>query len=412
MIRKIAILVLLVVITATAVVGIFLYQQKQKQEQLDNNLYMAEAKVNTGDYAGAIVHLKPLVEEGKSYDKSSQVLYQMAYALQQTDPKEAYTYWDQLVREYPEHEHYDDARLYQARMLAETSSEEALTIFEELKDSANQKISGEALLGIAKTYDQNGETEKATELYYNILELDTLPEIIAAAKDRLTEINTQKLWSPVLDEFSQLYTIQKGDVPLEIGNKFETTAYYIREANRIKRYLQPGKRIKVPKERYRVIVDKTNCRLNVVTMSGKFVKWYPVGVGEQSYKTPAGEYTVLDKTINPVWYKPGGGIVPHDDPENALGTRWLALGNSLGIHGTNQPETVGFRKSAGCIRMYNHDVEEIYKLIRKYSPVTIVETPEQMKAALQPKVMPKKDEDTTEGESESESTEEEADTSS
>jgi lipoprotein-anchoring transpeptidase ErfK/SrfK len=408
MIRKIAILVLLVVITATAVAGIFLYKQKQKQEQLDNHLYMAEAKINTGDYEEALVHLKPLVGEGKSYDKSSKVLYQLAFSLQQTDPKEAYTYWDQLVREYPEHEYFDDARLYQARMLAETSPNDALAIYEELKNSKNQKISGEALLGIAKTYDQNSEAQKAEELYYSILALDTLPEIIAAAKDRLTEINTQKLWSPVLDEFSQLYTVEKGDVLLEIGNKFESTAYYIKEANNIKSYLQPGRRIKVPAERLRVIVDKTNCRLNVVTMSGKFVKWYPVGVGEQSYKTPAGEYSILDKTVNPVWYKPGGGIVKHGDPENALGTRWLALGNSLGIHGTNQPETVGYRKSAGCIRMYNQDVEEIYKLIRKYSLVTITETPEQMKAALQPKVMPKKDEESTEGES----IEEEAESSS
>lgn len=409
MIRKIAILVLLVVITATAVVGIVLFKQKQRQEQLDNHMHMAEAKVNTGDFEEALIHLKPLVEEGKKYDKSSQALYQLAYALQQTDPKEAYTYWDQLVREYPDHENYDDARLYQARMLADTNPDEALAVFEELRNSENPKISGEALLGIAKTHDQNNEAQRAEEIYYSILELDTLPEIIAAAKDRLTEINTKKLWSPILDEFSQLYTVQKGDVELEIGNRFETTAYYIREANNIRRFLQPGQRLKVPKERLRVIVDKTNCRLNVVTMSGKFVKWYPVGVGEQSYKTPAGEYSVLDKTVEPDWYKPGGGLIPYGDPENALGTRWLALGNSLGIHGTNQPETVGYRKSAGCIRMYNHDVEEIYKLIRKYSLVTIVETPEQMKEALKPKVMPPKDGESTDGES---TTEEDTDTSS
>ncbi|MFD1380233.1 L,D-transpeptidase family protein [Fodinicurvata halophila] len=48
-------------------------------------------------------------------------------------------------------------------------------------------------------------------------------------------------------------------------------------------------------------------------------------------------------------------------PENPLGTRALYLGwPAYLIHGTNNPYGIGRRASAGCIRMYPEDVEEIY----------------------------------------------------
>ncbi len=405
MIRNIAIIVLLVLIAGAAVYGIVVYKQKQQQEEYANLMHMAEAAIKSENYEQATVHLEPLLEIGDSYEQSVRVLYLMASAQQKIDPKEAFPYWDQLVREYPNHEHYHQARLFQARVLSKTSPDEALKIFQELKTVDDPKISGEALLGIAKTHDQNNESEKAEGMYYRILELNTLPEIIASAKDRLTEINTKKIWSPGLDEFSQLYTVQKGDSPAKIGQLFKTTAWYVQEANNIKRFLRPGQRLKVPAEPYRVVVDKNDCSLNLVTMSGRFVKWYPVGIGEQSYKTPVGTYTIVNKEIDPVWYRPSGGIIQSDDPENALGDRWMGIGNSLGIHGTNEPDTIGFRKSAGCIRMYNHDVEELYKILTYGSYVTIAETPEQMREAMNPIAVEEETKETTEESTSAEETE-------
>src|SRR5690606_28838478 len=230
-----------------------------------------------------------------------------------------------------------------------------------------------AMLGTIKTMDKEGNTAKARELYYEIIESSTSPEVIARAKDRLSEINSEVLWSPEIDEFGQIYVVERGDSPIVIASKFKTTAWYISEANGITGNIHPGKRLKVPKEPLYVVVDKTQCRLDLLTESGRFVKWYPVGVGEQSWKTPAGEYKIINKEINPVWFKPGGGKILPDNPENALGTRWMGIGNSLGIHGTNAPETIGFRKSAGCIRMHNQDVEELYKLITYGSRVVIKE---------------------------------------
>ncbi|PYU10291.1 MAG: hypothetical protein DMG29_17725, partial [Acidobacteria bacterium] len=48
-----------------------------------------------------------------------------------------------------------------------------------------------------------------------------------------------------------------------------------------------------------------------------------------------------------------------------LGTRWLGLGQrGYGIHGTNEPRSIGRNVSHGCIRMRNRDIEELFEMVR------------------------------------------------
>ena len=44
-----------------------------------------------------------------------------------------------------------------------------------------------------------------------------------------------------------------------------------------------------------------------------------------------------------------------------------------GIHGTWDESTIGRQSSAGCVRMRNADVAEIFMLLPRGTPVTIVE---------------------------------------
>lgn len=90
------------------------------------------------------------------------------------------------------------------------------------------------------------------------------------------------------------------------------------------------------------------------------VNTYPVGVGKPSTPTPTGSYSVIEKVMYP------GG---------ALGTRWMGLsipGGNYGIHGTNNPPSIGGYVSNGCIRMYNQDVEELFPKIEVGTPVEII----------------------------------------
>ena len=59
-------------------------------------------------------------------------------------------------------------------------------------------------------------------------------------------------------------------------------------------------------------------------------------------------------------------------PENLLGTHWLALNvRGYGIHGTWEPDTIGHQLSAGCVRMLNENVEELFTLVTLGTPVEI-----------------------------------------
>lgn len=85
--------------------------------------------------------------------------------------------------------------------------------------------------------------------------------------------------------------------------------------------------------------------------------------------------------MDPTWFKPNAGPIPPGDPRNELGSRWMPLvpereelPTDLGIHGTIAPETIGEHSSSGCARMHNADVEELYDLVVRSTPVEIVET--------------------------------------
>lgn len=97
---------------------------------------------------------------------------------------------------------------------------------------------------------------------------------------------------------------------------------------------------------------------------------YPVCVGNKATPTPQGQYNVVYKTVDPYWLNKDVVVPP--GPQNPLGIRWIGMTRSLGIHGNNKPESIGTSVSAGCIRMYNRDVEELYGLVPVNTAVLIV----------------------------------------
>ncbi len=374
MARKIVVTVLLLVVLTMLGGAAFLFMHRKSTEENWTKVHVSEALIESDDFDNAIKNLLPVIQYGKRFEGADRALYLLAQSYEKGGYDEAKEVWKRLVDEFPESQYRVEGRLRLAQAMQTGDPAQARSIYEDLAKETNGLIRGRALLGVAQTYDAENDVEKARGLYYQMIDSATEFELVSKAKDRLTEINSERLWSPILDEFCELYTVQKGDAPVKIGQRYKTTAWFIEEANKVnRRNLRPGRRLKVPKEPFRVVVDKKNCRLDLVTDSGRFIKWYKVGVGEQSYKTPAGEYEIINKQVDPTWFRPQGGVIQPGDPENALGSRWMGIGSSLGIHGTNEPDTIGFQKSAGCIRMFNHEVEELYKLITYGTRITIIE---------------------------------------
>ena len=64
--------------------------------------------------------------------------------------------------------------------------------------------------------------------------------------------------------------------------------------------------------------------------------------------------------------------------EWGFGTRWIGLSvpfGTYGIHGTNKPWSIGRLESQGCVRMYNRDVEQLYRWVKVGTPVHIIGDP-------------------------------------
>jgi len=112
----------------------------------------------------------------------------------------------------------------------------------------------------------------------------------------------------------------------------------------------------------RMVVSIPDHKLALVE-NGAIVKVYPVAVGAKAAPSPTGTFKVVSRISAPTYYHPGTVIPPGAD--NPLGTRWIGLDRKgYGIHGTNQPRSIGHAASHGCIRMARTDLEELFKLVR------------------------------------------------
>ena len=126
-----------------------------------------------------------------------------------------------------------------------------------------------------------------------------------------------------------------------------------------------------------IIVDRSHFKLKLYKRL-KLSKTYGVAVGQAGLETPAGLYAVQDKQVNPAWNVPdsawagdlAGTTVP-PGPGNPLVARWLGLAAGVGIHGTNEPGSIGSAASHGCIRMIPEQVIDLYDRVPVGTPVYI-----------------------------------------
>lgn len=112
----------------------------------------------------------------------------------------------------------------------------------------------------------------------------------------------------------------------------------------------------------RIVVSIPDRKLAVVE-NDEVVELYAVAVGAPSSPSPTGTFTIVNRVANPTYYHPGK-IIP-SGPQNPIGTRWIGLSQKgYGIHGTDQPSSIGYAKSHGCIRLRNADVERLFERVR------------------------------------------------
>ncbi|SET57570.1 LysM domain-containing protein [Oceanobacillus limi] len=153
-----------------------------------------------------------------------------------------------------------------------------------------------------------------------------------------------------------IHTVKIGETLHQISKDYRVPLREIIRANPgiTPNIIYPGQTIIIPgvpspeSSPYLIDVSINNRTLQLFN-NGVLEKQYPIAVGRILHETPVGEYIIINKAPNP------GG---------PFGTMWMSLSRQhYGIHGTNDPSSIGKAVSRGCIRMYNNDVEELATLI-------------------------------------------------
>lgn len=141
-------------------------------------------------------------------------------------------------------------------------------------------------------------------------------------------------------------------------------------------------------QRNRIVINLAEMRLYYQPKFGNKIYIFPIGIGKEGWETPTGEMSIIGKVENPPWVVPESiykvreaigskvrRIVP-PGPDNPLGKYVMRLSKAgYLIHGTNLFAGVGRRTSAGCIRLYEKDIEELYGLVEIGTKVIIINQP-------------------------------------
>lgn len=237
-------------------------------------------------------------------------------------------------------------------------------------------------VGLARLASKRGEKVKARDFASSaVVDAEWDSKIWNEAVDLLGKLNVELIFSPEETPESKKYIVQRGDTLVGIGAKLNTPVGMLCRANGLDEnaVLRPNQVLKYTPKDFRLIVERSKCRAFLVDENGIF-KRYIVGLGKPGHETTLGSYKIGNKQKNPTWFKQGEGPIPPGDPRNELGTRWMplvpaepGLPSDLGLHGTIAPETIGTYSSNGCVRFLKDDIEELYDLIVRSTPVLIKE---------------------------------------
>lgn len=334
----------------------------------------AAALEKTGHCRQALPILKKLVENRDDFpEKNSAALVLARCYTRLEDWPRAISWWKEIAK-LPSPRYQDEACFNQGKIAEIEGKRDLARSFREdhARRFPRSRRAPAVRLSLARMKKDSGDLKGVRNDYLTILENFPRQAEAAAARQELGAINMAQLYSPRREENGLEYTVRPGDTLAAIAAVYHTTPELLQEINGIKgEIIRIDQKIKVPAGRFRVLVSKTDNTVSVYLMD-KLFKIYPAGTG-QGGSSPVGTFTIVTKLIDPPWFHDGLKIPP-GDPANILGSRWMGFPDpyaDYGIHGTTKPETIGTQCSAGCVRMHNKDVEELFKLLPRGTKVTI-----------------------------------------
>jgi lipoprotein-anchoring transpeptidase ErfK/SrfK len=183
----------------------------------------------------------------------------------------------------------------------------------------------------------------------------------------------------------------------ELAEKFHTTQEFLETLNPDTKLVTAGEgtQIWVPNVRpprgdgapdiASIRVSISGNSFDAFDAAGNLVFHAPTTVGNKYDPSPNETVKIVATSHNPHFhYQPTlFHEVPDSDPEanlqpgpnSPVGVVWMALSKPhFGIHGTGDPDSIGYASSHGCVRLTNWDADEVSRRVSKGTPVEFVDT--------------------------------------
>jgi hypothetical protein len=217
------------------------------------------------------------------------------------------------------------------------------------------------------------DSGRLAEAHYQLSRWYEEPGLSPAEQQQLTEVldqlagtliySTQNLLDPACE-------VQPGESLERIAQRYNVPWQLLAKINGIEdpHSLRPGERLKVVRGPFSAVISLNKRTLTLMLKHG-YAGRFPIGIGRE-HPPKEGEFYVTDKVIDPTYYGPGRTI-ERGDRDNPLGRRWLGLGNQMGIHGTNDPRSIGRTDLPGSISLNERDVDDVFDILSEGSKVVI-----------------------------------------
>jgi lipoprotein-anchoring transpeptidase ErfK/SrfK len=206
------------------------------------------------------------------------------------------------------------------------------------------------------------------------------------ALEVLTEISERTLLNETVtqgDPYTYTYKLARGDTLARVvqRERLNVTPTIIQQINRLDpSHMQTGMAIKLIRGPACAIVTSKSFTMDIyLQLPGEpkaFLKQVRVGLGRDG--TPTGDWLVARKTPHANW-TPTASMT--DAKPIAFGQKdyplgkdgyWISLQGTdertktqtgYGIHGTNEPDSIGKAASHGCVRLADDDIEFVYSML-------------------------------------------------
>jgi LysM repeat protein len=225
---------------------------------------------------------------------------------------------------------------------------------------------GIAMFNQAKREIASGDQNDAQKILLALVQSFPDSTRINEAKKLLGDLNISAFFSPEPGPDKTEYVVIRGDSIARIATKTRNPAELIFKANGLDSLtIQPGRKLIIPKGQFSLVVNTKKGDVTLMN-NGIFFRWYKPLELKLPAKVVLGQFKAREKIA---WAD--GARVAFGEKKYLGSSRWIAIGGGITLYSETNPQTPNVQKPATGIMLGPPDMEELFALVLKDTPVTV-----------------------------------------